>query len=96
MLAAEDCFCTKDLHPVCGINFETHPNPCMARCAGVPIWYSDTCGGLTCKCMADRSKLNPVTDAVCGDNGVTYPSACLAGCSDRIGSTTPGPCPAGA
>jgi hypothetical protein len=39
----DDCVCTREYSPVCGINGQTYSNACLAKCARIEIAYSGEC-----------------------------------------------------
>jgi len=39
----EDCFCTQEYRPVCGCNFKTYANSCIARCSGIDEYRMGPC-----------------------------------------------------
>ncbi|MDP7081282.1 MAG: Kazal-type serine protease inhibitor domain-containing protein [Candidatus Undinarchaeales archaeon] len=43
MRICDDCLCPTDEKPVCGEDWITYANPCLARCAGVDVRYGGRC-----------------------------------------------------
>ncbi|HUR30918.1 MAG TPA: hypothetical protein VMZ69_05770, partial [Saprospiraceae bacterium] len=40
---ADPCTCTEDISPVCGCNFKTYSNSCIAECFGITQYIPGRC-----------------------------------------------------
>lgn len=69
-----ECVCTMEFKPVCGVNNETYGNKCGANCAKVPVACNGECPcKKECICTTDYRP-------VCGMDKQTYGNKCAADC----------------
>src|SRR3989344_1122929 len=67
---ADLCQCPQEFQPVCGKNYASYPNECLAKCEGVEVLYQGECKALDPNIIPPPAC--PVCDITCAENEEMY------------------------
>jgi hypothetical protein len=71
--------CTKDMRPVCGCDYVTHSNPCVAHSVGASIRHDGSCTAADCEQAGGRAVagIGPPPECAANETQLTWivPSA---------------------